>query len=159
MKSAQKRRKPDSGGAKTEFLCWHRAPYVPSLSSRPITWVSGHPPKLCAQWDKIPQNFWVGGMPHGYSRGSWCVLRVPGKSMFGRTSNVGLDPFSRYSGRTPWAAVRLDRGRLCGRGRPNCGRSSGGKAWGLAAAGRGRLPVAVGRLRSPGMCCGWPLAG
>uniref|UniRef100_K3YD22 Uncharacterized protein n=1 Tax=Setaria italica TaxID=4555 RepID=K3YD22_SETIT len=54
----------------------------------------GPPPKLCALWDKIPQNFWVGGMPHGYSRGSWCALRVPEKTMFGRTNNVGFDPFS-----------------------------------------------------------------
>lgn len=39
-----------------------------------ITWLPGQPPKLCAQWDKIPQNFWVGGMPHGYSRGELVLL-------------------------------------------------------------------------------------
>jgi len=88
----------------------------------------GPTPKLCALWDKIPQNFWVGGMPHGYSRGSWCALRVPEKTMFGRTNNVGFDPFSRYSGCTPSAAVRPDCGRSCGRGRPSRGCSSSGKA-------------------------------
>lgn len=87
----------------------------------------GPPPKLCALWDKIPQNFWVGGMPHGYSRGSWCAFRVPEKTMFGRTNNVGFDPFSRYSGCTPLAALRPDCGRSCGRGRPSRGRSSSGK--------------------------------
>ena len=98
----------------------------------------------------------------GYSRESWYVFRVPGKMMFGRTSNVGLDPFSRYSGVLPWAAVRPDRGRSVGCGRPHLGLSYGGKVLGLAAAGQCWLRLAVGGLWLAAVasgCCGLPLAG
>lgn len=134
------------------FSCGHQAPYVPPLSSRPITWVSGDPPKVCAQWDKIPQNFWVGGMRLGYSRGSWCVLRVPMKLLFGHTNNVGFDPFLRYPGCTPLAAVRSDRSRSAGCGRPTFGRSSCGKVLELAAAGCWSLLVGCGCLGCAGAC-------
>jgi hypothetical protein len=76
-------------------------PSVPGTRKMAITWVSGTTPKLCALWAENSQNFWVGGVRLGYSRESWYVFRVPEKMMFGRTNNVGLDPFSRYSGVRP----------------------------------------------------------
>ena len=77
--------------------------------------------------------------------------------MFGRTSNVGLDPFSRYSGCIPWAVVRPDCGCSIGCGRP----TSIGKVWlrwlRLAVVG---LKVGAGHLGCAGglplACCGLP---
>lgn len=123
---------------RTEFTTFWKLAYVISLSSRSITCLPGNPPKLCAPWTENSQNFWVGGMPPGYSKGSWCDLRVPEKMMFGRTNNVGFDPFSRYS--------RLHKAP----GRP----VTAGYGWPLA--GRGRLQPAAWPVTAG---CGWPLAG
>jgi hypothetical protein len=77
----------------------------------------------------------------GYSRESWYVFRVPEKMMFGRMNNVGLDPFSRYSGVRPKAVVRPDCGRSVGCGRPNHGRSYVGKVFWLVVGGLWLVPV------------------
>ena len=111
-------------------------------------------------------------MPLRYSRGSWCDLRVPEKMMFGRTSNVGFDTFSRYPGshalaagrlvvaaRRPWPACCGHSSQAVGCGRPLL--AMAGHGWlqpaavgqGLAAAGYGWLRPAAGR------CCAFACMG
>ena len=134
---------------------------------------------VCPVCRKLPEVL-GGGVPLGYSRGSWCVLRVPEKSMFGRTNNVGLDMFSRYPGAYSlgrgaaglWPLVRLWPAEpwlqlLCSGIMAGCG-------WLLLAIVGCCCPLEadgwLGRLGRPGACrwqssagldvaessCGWP---
>ena len=47
----------------------------------------------------------------GYIREELVRSRANWKMMFGYTINVGLDPFSWYPGRVPWAVVWPDHAR------------------------------------------------
>jgi len=124
-----------------------------------ITCLPGKTPKLCTQRAENSQNFWVGGMPPGYSRESWCSLPVPEKTMFGRTFNVGLDPFLRYPG---LHALAAGRGWFVAASQPRPAMSPvtahGGWPWPavrwlrLATAACGRVLAIAGRCLAGASC-------
>ena len=97
---------------------YHMPPRQPPRIVRPV---SKKLPELLGGGD-APQVYW----------GSWCDLRVPEKTVFGRTLNVGFDWFSRYPGLHNLAAVRL----VCGRWSAAAGRVTGTAHGRLASAGR-----------------------
>lgn len=104
----------------------------------------GPPPKLCALWDKIPQNFWVGGCPTGIVGGAGAPSGCLRKRCSAVRITLVLTRFRGIRGVLPW---------------PRCGRTVAAHAavagQAVAAAQVGRLlswlRPAVGGLRPPGL--------
>ena len=124
-----------------------------SLSSRSITCLPGKPQKLCAHRAENSQNFWVGWMPPGYSRGSWCDLRVLVKLMFGHVIFADFESFPSHLGFVrpgrvaagPWPPATA---------RPRHGHSSGWLRLATAGCGQpGRAVAGQGGLQPAAAGC------